>query len=517
MLPLNVTLSYYKRRDIQEEIIKAAKNREIAVKFNDKFGSRPDVLNNPNDILELAKQKATSFHASEELWNNPLQLDTSMGKNEMDSLRIGWDLVLDIDCPMWELSKMITWLVIESLKEHKVNSISLKFSGNKGFHVGVPFEAFPIRINKIPTKELFPHAPQKIALYLLDYIGSNHIEIKNENIIFGKRVVIPLNEVIEGTKKTIGELTIKHCSKCGSIIKNERGIEDTPCGYCGSILVIKENCMQCPKCGKFEGLKSEICNCGSDKYFRRFNALSIINVDTILISPRHLYRMPYSLHEKSGLVSLPLNPNEVLKFKKESTKPEIVKISEFGFLDRENVIKGEASKLIVQAFDFNPKVDEIDFGKNKKFEILEDAVPEELFPPCIKLGLAGLKDGRKRFVFVLINFLVSAGWDYDSIEKRLKEWNKKNPELLREVNLLGQLRYHKQQKKKILPPNCNNSAYYLDIGICKPDNLCNKIKNPVSYAVRKSKHLEKEDGGKKNTYKKDKKAISPSNNSNKKQ
>jgi len=54
MLPLNVTLSYYKRRDIQEEIIKAAKNREIAVRFDDKFGSRPDVLNNPNDILELA-------------------------------------------------------------------------------------------------------------------------------------------------------------------------------------------------------------------------------------------------------------------------------------------------------------------------------------------------------------------------------------------------------------------------------------------------------------------------------
>ena len=67
MLPLNVTLSYYKRRDIQEEIIKAAENKEIAVRYWDKFGNRPDVLNNPNDILELAKQKATSFHASEEL------------------------------------------------------------------------------------------------------------------------------------------------------------------------------------------------------------------------------------------------------------------------------------------------------------------------------------------------------------------------------------------------------------------------------------------------------------------
>ena len=513
MLPLNVTLSYYKRRDIQEEIIKAAKNMEIAVRFDDKFGSRPDVLNNPNDILELAKQKATSFHASEELWSNPLQLNPNMKKNEMDSLRIGWDLVLDIDCPMWELSRLITWLVIESLKEHNIKAISVKFSGNKGFHVGIPFESFPIKINKIPTKELFPYAPQKITLYLLDYISSNHIKIENEKIIFGKKNTILLKDIIEATKKSMDELTTRYCSRCNEVIKKEREKRtEFLCKKCGSVIVANEPYMKCIKCNIFmEKFESGICNCGSNDYSRKFNTLSVLNIDTILISSRHLYRIPYSLHEKSGLVSLPLDQDDVLRFKKDSTKPENVKISEFKFLDRENVVKGEASRLIVQAFDFNPRVDEIDFEEKKKFEILEDAVPEELFPPCIKLGLAGLKDGRKRFVFVLINFLVSAGWDYDSIEKRLKEWNKKNPELLREVNLLGQLRYHKQQKKKILPPNCNNSAYYLDIGICKPDNLCNKIKNPVIYVVRKSKHLEKDDWGKKNTDKKDKKAISPSN------
>ena len=106
MLPLNVTLSYYKRREIQEEVIKAATNREIAVRYEDNFGNRPDVLNNPNDILELAKQKATSFHASEELWSNPLQLSPNMKKHEIDSLRIGWDLVLDIDCSFLEYSKI---------------------------------------------------------------------------------------------------------------------------------------------------------------------------------------------------------------------------------------------------------------------------------------------------------------------------------------------------------------------------------------------------------------------------
>jgi len=71
MIDKSTLLSYYKRKDIQEEIIANAKNREIAIKFGDKgFGPRPDVLQYPRDILELVKQGATSFHASEELWSN---------------------------------------------------------------------------------------------------------------------------------------------------------------------------------------------------------------------------------------------------------------------------------------------------------------------------------------------------------------------------------------------------------------------------------------------------------------
>jgi len=72
------------------------------------------------------------------------------------------------------------------------------------------------------------------------------------------------------------------------------------------------------------------------------------------------------------------------------------------------------------------------------------------------------------------------------IEQRLLEWNKKNPEPLRETILLGQIRYHKQNKKSMLPPNCDNQMYYIDIGVCKPDNLCAKIKNPVHYTLRKA-------------------------------
>jgi DNA primase catalytic subunit len=436
MLPLNVTLSYYKRRDIQEEIIKSAENREVAVRYGDKFGPRPDVLNNPNDVLELAKQKATSFHASEELWSNPLQLSPTMRKDELNKLRIGWDLVLDIDCGIFEYSRIAADLVVKALGFNDVKSISCKFSGNKGFHIGVPFEAFPERIRNEKTVDMFPDAARRIAFYIKELIKK------------------PLGEKImqfEGDFSKIIEKTNENPEKIKYYEKDKFG-SDIP----------------------------------------HLNAEPFLNIDTILISSRHLFRMPYSMHEKSGLVSLPLNPDDVLNFNKKDAEPKNIKISEFRFLDKENVAKGEAKKLIVQAFDFSSKrEDEISAETKKDFEI-KDAMPEKFFPPCIKLINNGLADGRKRALFILINFLTSLGWIYDDVEKYLKEWNKKNTEALRENYLVGQLRYHKTQKKKVLPANCNNNMYYVDIGVCKPDNLCSKIKNPVSYAIRKSVFSRKE-------------------------
>ncbi|MAE42862.1 hypothetical protein CMO93_03750 [Candidatus Woesearchaeota archaeon] len=430
MIPLNVTLSYYKRKDIQEEMVIAAKNREVAIRFNDHFGQRPDVLNNPADILELAKQKATSFHISEELWKNPLQLSLKLKKHETEELRIGWDLVLDIDCGIFEYSRIAADIIIKALKFHNVKSVSCKFSGNKGFHIGVPFESFPETIRGEKTSSLFPDAPRRVALYIKEMIKNNVSKdiLKFENGNF--------ENIVKKTQKKVKEITRYE--------KNEYG----------------DN-------------------------IATLDAEPFLVIDTILISSRHMFRMPYSLHEKSHLASIPINPDKVLEFEKEHANPKNIIISKYRFLDKENIIRNDAKDLLIQSFDFQPVIEETKAEEKKSLTTFESAVPEELFPPCIKLGLQGLKDGRKRFVFILINFLVSTGWDYDAIEKKLKEWNKKNPESLREVTVLGQLRYHKQQKKKILPPNCSNESYYLDIGICKPDNLCNKIKNPVNYCQRK--------------------------------
>ena len=129
MINSSILLKHYKRNDIQETMVDAAKNREISSRFGENgFGKRPDVLTYPNDVLELVKQGTTSFHVSEEHWSNPLALSPTLKKEELEKLRIGWDLVLDIDCKYWEYAKIIAHLLVKELKAHGITSISVKFS-----------------------------------------------------------------------------------------------------------------------------------------------------------------------------------------------------------------------------------------------------------------------------------------------------------------------------------------------------------------------------------------------------
>jgi hypothetical protein len=355
----------------------------------------------------------------------------------MNELRSGWDLILDIDCPELEYSKIAADLIVQALRHHGVQHISIKFSGNHGFHIGVPYEAFPETVNGKPVKDLFPDGPRKIAAYLQAMIKeplAQKLMQKDSPAKIAERIGKNPNEII---KK--GQL----------------------------------------------------------------DAFSVLAIDTILIATRHLYRMPYSLKEKSGLVSVVIKPEEILAFDKKDAIPEKV-TPKLNYIDRKEIIPGEAKKLIVQAFDFKSATEiptEIkQLTEKKEFEPVTDAVPEQYFPPCIQLISQGLKDGRKRALFVLINFLSSCGWPYDRIENYLNEWNKKNAEPLREVLIQGQLRYHKMMKKIVLPPNCDNKAYMVDLGVCKPDGFCPKIKNPANYAIAKQRMMARmaEKGTKKN-------------------
>ncbi|MBU2561283.1 MAG: hypothetical protein KKD17_03220 [Nanoarchaeota archaeon] len=509
---LSRVLKHYKRVEVQNEIVRAAQNKEAVGSFGGKgYAKRPDVLIYPNDVMEQVKNGVTSFHLSEELWSNPQRISTEMKKQEYETLRIGWDLVLDIDCPQWEFARIVTWLFIKALREHDIDAITAKFSGNKGFHIAVPFEAFPERVHDAQTKDLFPDGPRKIAAYLLDYIGKRHVAVKEDNIVFGERFSYTMDELKEKTGKSTEELVQTCCTNCGKKKSSQGGRQvQFICPQCTSTIAGSEDeqYRTCPKCKiimeKAVIDTSKKC-CLKPRMTTVFNPLSIVEVDTVLIAPRHLYRAPYSYHEKSGLISLPIHPDKILEFEKKEAEPDRIKIGRHPFLDREGIVAGQAKKLLVEAFDFvarkEQKTREIEEGTkierhslNKEFEEVQTAIPEKFFPPCIQLIAKGLPDGKKRAVFILTNFLTSCGWDYDQAEEWIKAWNQRNVEPLRDQYYLGQIRYAKQQKKKVLPPNCDNNAYYKSFGVCKPDNFCKYIKNPANYAIKRARYSQREEG-----------------------
>lgn len=128
-----ILLRYYKRKDIQEAMVEHARDKELGTRYKESFGKRPDILNYPKEVIALAIQGATSFHCSEERWSNPLELSSEIKKKEMEELRAGWDLVLDIDCKIFDYSKICAELIIRFLKYSGVKDISIKFSGGNVF------------------------------------------------------------------------------------------------------------------------------------------------------------------------------------------------------------------------------------------------------------------------------------------------------------------------------------------------------------------------------------------------
>ncbi len=494
MLHISTLLKHYKRPEIQKAMLTVAEDREVALRYEETFGRRPDTLTYPNDILEAVKQGATSFHVSEERWYNVMQLSTGMRRQELDTLRKGWDLVLDIDCILWDYSKLIAHLIVRELKAHGIRSVTAKFSGNKGFHIAVPFEAFPQKVHGQPLPLLFPEGVRRIALYLVEKIKPKLLLHIKQHDSF-ENIAAQLGISQQDLSKTI-------CGSCKKYLKEQKTKIEFVCLSCETQeeaveteKVETEKFRICRKCSKImekvETLQQIRCPyCKGITFQEELDLDSLLKVDTVLISSRHLYRMPYSLHEKSGLCSVPLDPDNILQFDRSMAKPEMVTVC-FPFLSPPP-ITGEATDLLLQAFDYLPVVSEEQnphlkhsFSESEE-ETLQQAIPADFFPPCMKAGLNGLSDGKKRFLFVVMNFLTSCGYGHDAIEVLLDEWNKKNPEQLREVLLKGHLRYAQQHPKKILPPNCDNQGYYKDMGICKPDGICAKIKNPVQYAKRKA-------------------------------
>ena len=417
--------NYYSRKDVQDALLKVAKDREIVGVFsNGNFGKRPNVLVYPNDILESVKEGIISFHGSVERWSNPMALQAGMIKQELDRLRTGWDLIIDPDCPDFEIAKLTTKMIIKALEDHGIKNYSLKYTGGNSFHVGIPFELFPEKVNFIETQRLYPELPQKIIEYLKDYIKER---LREE--------ILSLDDPISLARRVRKNIT--------EIIDKD----------------------------------------GLDPF-------KIIQIDSMLVTSRHMFRLPYSLHERSLLVSLPIKPSQLDRLKKEDANPSKVKV-EVKFLSRDVPLR-EATALVVEAMDWSQKhkirIEKIPYkGPRRAIRY----IPEKYFPPCISKILMGLSDGRKRSVFILTNFLRNMGWDWEKVEKKIMEWNEKNTPPLRQNYIRTQLRWHQREKRNLLPPNCDNDVFYKDMGVCFPDDICKGMKNPINYPFKKMKRKEK--------------------------
>ena len=403
---------YYEQDELVEKILEIAEYREVAPTYPNGYGKRPDAVNFPGDFMQFVEDGAVAFHFSVERWRNPLMIDKV---SNLDNLRENWDLVIDIDCDdSFKLSKKAAKLVVDELRQHGIENIYVKFSGNRGFHIGVRGEAFPQTVGDEKYSELYPH----LARGIVDYLRNN---LKDQMI----------REV------------------------EKAGLEDK---------------MQTDQ--------------GKDPY-------QVADIENDW-GQRHLFRMPYSLHDGSGLVSLPINPDEISAFEKKDAEIDNVDF-ELDFL--KEFEPEEGTNLAVQALDFieDRREEKKEKRTDREFERPDDAIPEQHFPPSIKNILQGLEDGRKRGLFILINFYRCVGYGWNDIESKMWAWNDRNKEPLREAYIKSQLRWHKNRSDDVPPPNYDSNGYYKDMQVYEGDNLEEKVSNPVSYAFRKAGNRNQED------------------------
>ncbi|MBU0953583.1 MAG: primase C-terminal domain-containing protein [Nanoarchaeota archaeon] len=394
---LRVVRSWYQREDVQEALLALAKDREVVgVYATGSFSKRPGTLIHLKDILALVNTGVVEFHCSLEHWRDP----SSITAGDYAEQRTGFDIVLDIDVDQFEVGRTAAVVLMRKLRSLGLKGVSAKFSGNTGFHIGIPWKSMPHEINFKPTKDQFPGVGRAMGAYLKEQIR---------------------DDLAVALKKLIPDVT---------------------------------------------------------------DPFTHVEIDPVLISPRHLFRMPYSLHKTTGLVSVPVPLDELAVFTPDQAAPDkITKIRRF--LDQGR--PGEAETLVAEALDTAPKAP----SHQRPRQTTKRVVPKEDFPPCVQTILDGLDDGRNRSMFVLVNFLAQCNWKADQIEALILEWNAKNTPPLPESSVRNYLRTKLRQLElhgPKPPPNCTQEGYYVSMGVCFPDKLCvsrESLKNPLNYPLKK--------------------------------
>ncbi len=476
--------SYYSRKDVQEAIYEFCKNRETVPRYLEGFGKRPDVLDYPSDIIAHTKKGATSFHCSEEIWEDPMQINTNMNQEQYNEIRQGWDFLIDIDSKYLDYSKIAAKLIVQVLEHHGVKNIGIKFSGSKGMHLIIPWKAFPQEFNGEQTKNMFPEWPRAIAGYvdelihdrmteqILQLSGKANLEKKGKTTF---EIICKLCN-----QKTIPQnLTLYKCDNCKSEMQKIKNTERSA-----------KKTIRCPACN-FDMKKT-----GEDKFYtcnnckinsktsptnfeKKSTAKELIDsVDLVLVAPRHLFRAPYSLHEKTCLASIVIDKNNIENFNPTDADPLKIQIKNF-YPEPE---PEEAKELLIQALDWAAKKQ----PEKKKFEgdsidVKGLTTTEDMYPPSIQKTLQGAKqDGRKRYLSLLLSFFTTLELPQEYIETAIDKWNKKNYQPLKQGYIRSQIDWYLKNKR--LPPNYDKPVYK-ELGILAPGEGTD-IKNPINFTIK---------------------------------
>lgn len=400
-----LTRLHYSNPDVLAAIFGFSSDREVVPRYFEGFGKRPDALQYRNDVSELVNRGATSFHCSEEKWQDPLKIATGMSEKQLNEERKGWDLLIDIDSRYLDYSRIFLEIIAEFLEFHGVRNFGIKFSGSKGFHVIVPWKSFPDEVHETKTSDAFPEWPRIIVRYLVE---------KTKDMLIEK----------------ISELS------------------------------------------------------RPNKYVKDFQVAESVIPDLVLVSPRHLFRMPYSLHEKTALASVVISKDEIKNFQPKHADPMKIDGTR-NFMPE--VAKDEASELLMQALDWHREKtpgDESQEKRNSDFKPVKiEKLSDEMFPPSIKKILEGIDDGKKRALFILLNLFRSVGMEKEELERRLRAWNGKNKIPLKEGYVKAQISW--SYRNKIMPPPNFDKDYYKGIGVI-PSGEELRYRNPVNYMLKKS-------------------------------
>jgi len=403
---------FEQKEEILNFLEKYCENREVGIRKGDYFQRN---IFFSREILEELFEKKSIFSV-----HNSIEYYPSFDFENPNF----FDFIIDVDLSL-PLSIMFTKKLVDFFQEREIFPI-IKYSGNKGFHIILP---------KIPVDERYP-----------DFY----------------RFVI--NSI---TKKVGYELAKELLEK----IENEFHLLKSFLEYFN--INIKNRSFRNPK---------ELIEKNKDKF--------IFNADAIVISRRHLIRSPFSINEKSknnfsGYLISAFTSYELLDELEEKVYKEIYirkRIMEEYNMNKINI------KENIKIFEEQLELYDIDivrkfFSKYYDKYLVHKKIEEEknrkkngkksifikrnklTIPKSLKKILdIGVKDGRKRSIFILATFFSNNDGKeiipYEEFERMIIEWNQKNEPPLKEKELNTILKYIRKYWGKYKTPKKDREEWW---------------------------------------------------------